>query len=174
MFGAVPGINTTQTAIKLARALADDLRVVLVGLASGDTAIRGISNEPSAQGLAELARGTVSFGNIITKDRLSPLHLISAGQAPVDRIGLLAAPGMVANFSALARSYDHVVVDAGEAAGPEIERISEIAPHAVLITDTLSNAATTSARDRLLASGFGDVRILVGGYGTPGETAAAA
>jgi hypothetical protein len=38
----------------------------------------------------------------------------------------------------------------------------------------LSNPATTSARDRLLASGFGDVRILVTGQATSGETAAAA
>jgi len=174
VFGAVQGINTSQTAIKLARALADDSRVVLVGLASGDTAIRGISNEPSANGLAELARGTASFGSIITKDKLSPLHLISAGQAPLDRVGLLAAPGMVTNFNALARSYDHLVVDAGEAMGPEIERISEVAPHVVLITDTLANPATTAARERLLASGFGDVRILVGAYGTSGETAVAA
>ncbi len=174
VFGAVPGINTSQTAIRLARALADDSRVVLVGLASGDTAIRGISNEPAANGLAELARGTASFGSIITKDKLSPLHLISAGQASVDRIGLLAAPGIVMNFNALARSYDHVVVDAGEAAGLEIERVSEIAPHAVLVTDKLANTATSLARDRLLASGFSDVKILVGAYGTPGETAAAA
>jgi polysaccharide biosynthesis transport protein len=172
VFGAGPGINTSQTAIKLGRLLADDSRVVLVGLASGNTAIRGISNEPSAPGLAELSSGAASFGGIITKDKFSPLHLISAGQAPIDRVGILAAPGMVTNFNALARAYDHVVVDAGEAAGAEIERISEVAPHAVLITDTLANAATNSARDRLLAAGFGDVRILVGGYGT--ETAAAA
>jgi tyrosine-protein kinase Etk/Wzc len=174
VFGAVPGINTSQTAIKLARLLADDSRVVLVGLASGHTAIRGISNEPSAPGLAELASGVATFGSIITKDKFSPLHLIAAGQAPVDRVGVLAAPGVVASFNALARAYDHVVVDAGEAAGVEIERISEVAPNAVLITDALSNAATTSARDRLLVSGFGDVRTLVGGYGTLGETGAAA
>ena len=174
VFGAVPGINTSQTAIKLARLLADDSRVVLVGLASGDTAIRGISNEPSAPGLAELACGAATFGNIITKDKFSPLHLIAAGHGPVDRVGVLAAPGVVTSFNALARAYDHLVVDAGEAAGAEIERISEIAPNAVLITDMPSSAATTSARDRLRASGFGDVRILVGGYGTPGETAAAA
>ncbi|MGB6748030.1 MAG: Wzz/FepE/Etk N-terminal domain-containing protein [Xanthobacteraceae bacterium] len=174
VFGAVPGINTGQTAIKLARLLADDSRVVLVGLASGDTEIRGISNEPLAPGLAELAAGAATFGSIITKDKFSPLHLIAAGHGLVDRVGVLAAPGVVTSFNALARAYDHVVVDAGEAAGAEIERISEIAPNAVLITDMLSSASTTSARDRLRASGFGDVRILVGGYGTPGETAAAA
>ena len=173
VFGAVHGINTSQTAIKLARALAEDSRVVLIGLASGDTAIRGTSSEPSANGLAELARGAATLGSVITKDRLSPLHLISAGRAPIGWVDVIAAPGMVTNFNALARSYDHVVVDAGEAAG-EIERIAEIAPHAVLVTDTLANAATAAARERLLASGFGDVRILVGGHGTLEETAAAA
>jgi polysaccharide biosynthesis transport protein len=173
IFNAVPGVSSSQTAIKLARTLAEDSRVVLVGLASdGDAAIRGISNEPSAAGLVELAGGMASFGSIITKDRLSPLHLISGGQTPVDRIDILSAPGMVTKFNALARSYDHVIVDAGSVTGPEIEHIAEIAPHAVLVTDTLSNAATASAREHLLASGFGDVGIFVsdGGY----ETSAAA
>ncbi|HEY1981028.1 MAG TPA: hypothetical protein VGH13_13165, partial [Xanthobacteraceae bacterium] len=172
IFGVVPGMNTSQTAIKLARALAENSSVVLVGLASGDTAIRGISSEPSADGLAELARGMAAFGDIITKDKFSPLHLISAGRQPIGRIEILAAPGMVVSFHALARSYDHVVVDAGEVAGPEIERIAEVAPHAVLVTDTLANTSTAAARERLLACGFADVRILFGGYA--GSTAAAA
>ena len=174
VFGAVPGVNTTQTAIRLARALAEESSTVLVGLASGDTAIRGISNEPSAAGLAELARGVATFGDIITKDRLSPLHLISAGLAALGRVDILASPGMVTNFEALSHSYDHLVVDAGSAADPEIERVAEIAPHAILVTDVLANAATASARERLLACGFGDVRILVSGQGGAGDTAAAA
>jgi len=174
VFCAVPGMNTSQTAIKLARALADDSRVVLVDLAAGDSAVRAISSEPSASGLGELARGMASFASIITKDKLSPLHLISAGQAPIDRIDVLAAPGMVPNFNALARSYEHVIVDAGPVEGPEIGRIAEIAPHTVLVTDTLSNAATNVARERLLASGFSDVRVLVGAQGNAGQTAAAA
>lgn len=174
VFGAAPGLGASQTAIRLARALADTSRAILVGLVSGDTAIRGISSEPAAAGLAELIRGSASFGAIITKDRLSPLHLISAGQSPVDRTTVLAAPGMVSNFNALARSYDHVVVDAGDASGPEVERVAEIAPHAVLVTDSLTSAATTAARELLLAAGFADVRILVAPRAAPGETAAAA
>jgi polysaccharide biosynthesis transport protein len=173
VFGAAQGMETSQTAIKLARALAEDSRVVLVGLASGATAIRGVSSEPSAGGLAELARGAASFADVITKDRLSPLHLISAGRMPIDRIDLLAAPGMVTNFDALAQSYDHVVVDAGSIMGPEIERIAEVAPYAVLVAETSANAAAITARDRLLASGFGDVTMLSAGQGS-GETAAAA
>lgn len=174
VFSATPGLSASQAAIKLARALADDSRVVLVGLASRSTAIRAISTEPGAAGLAELARGATSFGAIITKDRLSPLHLVLAGQGPVDRTSLLAAPGMVANFNALGRSYDHVVIDAGDAAGAEVERVAEIAPHAVLVTDSLTNAATAAARELLLGAGFADVRILVGANAAPGETAVAA
>jgi uncharacterized protein involved in exopolysaccharide biosynthesis/Mrp family chromosome partitioning ATPase len=174
IFCAEPGMNTSQTAIKLARALAEHSRVVLIDLAAADNAIKATSCEPSAGGLSELARGMASFGSIITKDKLSPLHLISAGQSPIDRIDVLAAPGMVPNFNALARSYDHVIVDAGAVAGPEIGRIAEIAPHTILVTDTSSSAATSAARDRLLASGFSDVRILVGAQGNADRTAAAA
>ncbi len=173
VFGAAPGLNTGQTAIKLARALAEDSRVVLVGLASASTAIKAISNEPGADGLSELARGSASFGDIITKDRLSPLHLIAPGHDPMDRVELLASPGIVMSFNALTRSYDHVVVDAGAVAGPEIERIAEVAPHAVLVTDAVANPATVSARERLLANGFGEVRILVGAYAAPEGAVAA-
>jgi polysaccharide biosynthesis transport protein len=169
VFSAIPGVGSSQTAIRLGRELAEETRVLLVGLSSGDTAIRGISNEPSAAGLAELARGTASFGSIITKDRLSPLHLISPGQSLVDRTEILAAPGMVTKFDALARSYDHVIVDAGTVTGAEIERISEVAPHVVLVADTMASAA--SARDRLLAARFSEVTVLVD---TPSHGAAAA
>jgi uncharacterized protein involved in exopolysaccharide biosynthesis/Mrp family chromosome partitioning ATPase len=171
--GVMPGVNTSQSAIKLARALAEDSGVVLIGLASGGTAIRAISTEPNAKGLADLARGAASFGDIITKDKVSPLHLISCGHDPIDRIDILSAPGMATNFDALARSYDHVVIDAGPIGGPELGQLAEIAPHAVLIAENLASAATTSAQDVLGASGFSDVTLAVGGRGNL-ETAAAA
>jgi succinoglycan biosynthesis transport protein ExoP len=173
VFAAAPGLNASQMAIKLSRALADDSTVVLVGLASASNTIRAISSEPSADGLAELAQGTTSIGGIITKDRLSPLHLIAPGDVPMDRVDLLASPGMVVTFNALTQSYDHVVVDAGTVDGPEIERVAEVAPHAVLVTDAAASPATASARERLLASGFDDVRILVGAYGVPEGAVAA-
>ena len=98
VFGAVPGKNISQAAVKLARALAEESRVILVGLTSGETAIRAISNEPSADGLAELAHGMASFRDIITKDRLSPLHLIAPGHASTDRLQILGARGIVTAF----------------------------------------------------------------------------
>ncbi len=69
---------------------------------------------------------------------------------------------MATSFEALARSYDHVVVDAGAVAGPELEAIGEIAPHAILLAETLSDGAHASAREQLLAAGFEDVTVLVG------------
>jgi polysaccharide biosynthesis transport protein len=172
VFGSAPGLNISQTAIKLGRALAEESRVILVGLASGETAIRAISNEPSAEGLAELAHGLASFRDIITKDRLSPLHLIAPGHASTDRAQILAARGILTAFDALAHSYDHVVVDAGPISGPGIDRIAEVAPHAVLIAETASAAA--DARETLLDAGIIDVTTLVVAPGAMAETAAAA
>src|ERR1700682_2166342 len=48
VFGAAQGMDTSWTALKIARALAANARVVLVGLGSADSAIRVTSNEPSA------------------------------------------------------------------------------------------------------------------------------
>lgn len=81
---------------------------------------------------------------------------------------------MMTSFDALARSYEYVVIDAGESTGPAIERISAIAPNAVLVVDPQASAATTSARERLAAAGFSDVMLLPGVRMAGTETAAAA
>jgi succinoglycan biosynthesis transport protein ExoP len=170
--GAVPGKNISQAAVKLARALAEESRVILVGLTSGETAMRAISNEPSADGLAELAHGMASFRDIITKDRLSPLHLIAPGHASTDRLQILGARGIVTAFDALAHSYDHIVIDAGPVSGPGIDRIAEVAPHAVPVAETA--AAASTAREELLTSGIVDVTTLVVTPAGTAETAVAA
>jgi tyrosine-protein kinase Etk/Wzc len=175
VFGAVPGLDISWMALKFARALAENARVVLVGIGPADAAIRTTSNDPSASGLAELANGTASFGDIITKDRQSGLHLIVSGRMAVDRGQILLSPGMAASFDALARAYDHVVIAAGPIVGPELEAIGATAPHAVLVTSTLTNVGTASARERLLGAGFDDVIVLFGTTGNDAaETAAAA
>jgi uncharacterized protein involved in exopolysaccharide biosynthesis/Mrp family chromosome partitioning ATPase len=173
VFSTQPGQSSTQTAIKLARAFAEESRVVLVGLASGDTGLRGISSDPAAAGLAELAEGRVSFGEIITKDKLSPLHLIGAGHGTGDRRDLLAQPGMALRFVALARSYDYVIIDGGAAGGRELERLAEIAPQAVVAADTVTGTAATAARARLEAAGFQAISVL-GAFDGVREPAAAA
>jgi len=175
VFGAAQGMDSSWTALKIARALAANARVVLVGLGSADSAIRATSNEPSASGLAELAAKTASFRDIITKDRQSSLHLISSGQLPTARGEILMAPNMAASFDALARGYDRIIVAAGAIFGPDLEAISAIAPHAIVVAGSLTDAGTASARQRLLDAGFADVTVLGGSFAdNAAETAAAA
>ena len=175
VLGAIEAIDTSRVALSLARSLAVDARVVLVGLGFVDAAIKAASSEPAASGLAELAAGTASFHDIITKDKHSPLHLISSGRTATDRVEILSSPGMTVSFDALARSYDYVVIDAGAALGPELDAIGEIATHAVLVAETMSNENAVLARGRLVAAGFDDVTVLVGARtGAYRATAAAA
>ncbi len=160
--GAADGLDTGRIALKLARTLAADARVVLVGLDAANDAIKIASTDPSASGLSELAGRTASFRDIITRDKESGLHLISPGHASTDQRAILSSPGMTTNFDALARSYDHVVVDAGTIAGAALEAVGEIAPHAVLDVGTLEKSAAASACERLLAAGFDDVTAVAG------------
>jgi polysaccharide biosynthesis transport protein len=155
---AAPDLDTGGVAVRFARALAHDARVALVALGADDAAIRDISSDPSAPGLAELIAGHASFGDIITKDRASGLNLIVAG---ADRSTLLAAPGISRNFAALAHAYPHLVIDAGLLGGSDMPAIARIAPHAVLLVETLSGLNAAMARDGPLAAGFDNVTILV-------------
>jgi Mrp family chromosome partitioning ATPase len=121
-----------------------------------------VSADPSAPGLAELADGSASFRDIIGKDRLSSVHVISAGREPSQRIALLSSPRLAPSIEALGRSYDYVVIDAGLAEGADLEAIAEIAPRAVLLAQAADRAAAETARERLLAAEFGDVIVLAG------------
>jgi polysaccharide biosynthesis transport protein len=177
IFGAAPHLGTSAIAIKFARSLAQDARVVLVGLGGGDAAIREISADPAAPGLRELADGKASFGDIITKDRVSGLNLIVSGRVPSAPIVLPDDPRMTKNFQALAYTYAHVVLDAGLLDGADLAGIAGLASHAILLVETLSNISTAKARDRLEEAGFADVTILVAGRSdaaAPGAVASAA
>ena len=161
-FAAAPDLDVSGAVVRFARALAQggqhEARVALVALGADDATIRYISSDPSAPGLAELAAGHASFGDIITKDRASGLNLIVSG---ADRGTLLAAPGIGRTFAALAHAYPHLVIDAGLLGGSDMQAIARIAPHAVLLVETLSGRAAVTARDALLAAGFDNVTVLV-------------
>ena len=79
VIGSARNVGTTLTAIALARTLARTARVVLVDLAFASPNIDVISNDPAAPGMAELVRGQASFGDVITRDRGSRAHLVTAG-----------------------------------------------------------------------------------------------
>ena len=164
IFGAAAqGMDSSWTALKIARSLALGGRVILVGVGSADAAIRAASADPSAGGLADLATGAASFRDIITKDRQTDLHLISSGRTPTDRGAILAAPGIATSFQALSQSYEFVIVAAGSIVGHELEVIGTIAPDAIIVAGTMTSAGITTARERLLDAGFQDVTVVVEG-----------
>jgi MinD-like ATPase involved in chromosome partitioning or flagellar assembly len=154
--------------------LAESDRTILVGIGSADAAIRAASFDAHAAGLADLASGEASFRDIITKDRKTSVHLISSGRAPADRGGILAEPIVEPSFEALSRSYDFVIVAAGEIVGPDLEAIAAIAPQAVLVAGTLTSAGIAQARERLLDAGFEDVTVVAEGKAAGFEPTAAA
>src|SRR5262249_29748038 len=80
ILGTSTGESVTLTALTLARQLGGDARVVMVDLAASSPTISAISADPLAPGLAELMRGEASFSQVITRDRLSRVHLINAGR----------------------------------------------------------------------------------------------
>jgi len=161
VIGALRNVGATVTAIALARALAQQARVVLVDLALGAPGLTIIASDPAAPGVSDLVHGSASFGQIITRDRYSRVHLITAGRAPIDAAAVMSSQRLSIAIEALGRSYEHVVIDAGAAEAAAVERLALLAPRAVLVAPKLDDADTAAARERLLTAGFADVSVLV-------------
>src|SRR6202022_2308575 len=88
VLGTASGESITLTSLTLARLMARQAKVVVIDLATASPAMTAVSTDPAAPGLAELMQGEASFGQIITKDRLSRVHLVSAGRPGFDRAQL--------------------------------------------------------------------------------------
>ena len=153
-------VGTTVTAITLARSLVRTGSVVLVDLALAGPNLSVIAADPLAPGLAELIAGTASYGDIITRDRHSRLHLVMAGCAVGDAQALIASPRLAVAIEALARSYAHLVIDAGALPEMAAERFATLAQQAVLVASAIDDLATLEAREKLLRAGFSDVEML--------------
>jgi MinD-like ATPase involved in chromosome partitioning or flagellar assembly len=122
-----------------------------------------MSSDPSAPGIAELVRGAASFGDAITRDQFSRVHLVATGNPGRDAAAIAASPNLPVAIEALARSYDHVVLDIGATTEIMPEQFVALAPNAVLVGAGPLDAATKAARDRLATAGFRDVKTVVGG-----------
>jgi succinoglycan biosynthesis transport protein ExoP len=168
--GAARNVGTTVTAITLARSLAREGRVVLVDLALQNPDLSVVASDPSAPGIAELIQGTASYGEVITRDRQSRVHVVMAGRA-ADAEAVIASERLSITLEALARSYDHLVIDAGALPDMAAERFAEFAPRAVLVASVIDDLTTIEAREQLLRAGFAEVRVLASG---PPEGAAEA
>jgi len=161
--GTMRNVGTTYAAISLARALAQDATVVLVDMSFVSPSIALVSDDPGAPGIAELVHGAANFGDIITSDQYSAVHLVAAGNVGADARTLAASPMLAVLIEALVRSYDHVVIDVGSAADIAFDRLAQLAQRAVLVTADPGNAATKTAREHLMMAGMADVAVIAGG-----------
>ena len=158
--GARRNMGTTLAAISLARALAKQGRTVLVDLALESPNLSVIASDANPPGLSELVQGSVSFGQIITRDRYSRVHLITVGSGDVGSEAILSSPRLAITLEALSRSYDYVVLDVGALSQIAPEKFAKLAPRAMLVADDIDGPATESARERLLSAGFPNVSVL--------------
>lgn len=178
VIGAHQDESVTLVALTLARILSRNSKVVLVDLAMASPTLAAVSTDPASPGLTELMQGSASFSDIITKDRLSAVHIVGAGRDAAQR-QLLQLPRINLAIDALSRAYDYVVLDAGTASDLPATVIATQA-HAVIIPDpAITAAAREMMKTQLLESGFAGVTILTTSLnamdlGAPGERVAAA
>jgi uncharacterized protein involved in exopolysaccharide biosynthesis/Mrp family chromosome partitioning ATPase len=159
VLGTASGEAITLSTLTLARHLARDARVVVVDLAASSPTIAAVSVDASAPGLAELMQGQASFAQIITRDKLSRLHLVMAGRPGFDR-SLLQSPRVTLAIDALLRAYDHVLLDAGSASDLPAELLTANARAVVVPDASMEPDARTLMCEQLSAVGFSEVTML--------------
>jgi uncharacterized protein involved in exopolysaccharide biosynthesis/Mrp family chromosome partitioning ATPase len=159
VLGTASGESITLTVLTLARLIAGTARVVVVDLSASSPTISGVSVDPAAPGLAELMLGEASFSQVITKDRLSRVHLVNAGRPGYDR-ALLQSPRLMLAIDALLRVYDHVLLDAGTASDLSVELLTAQARAVVVPDASMAADARTRMCDQLRAVGFSVVTML--------------
>ncbi|WP_445215717.1 GumC family protein [Bradyrhizobium sp. Pa8] len=159
VLGTAAGEAITLSTLTLARHLARDTRVVVVDLAASSPTIAAVSVDASAPGLAELMQGEASFAQIITRDKLSRLHLVMAGRPGFDR-SLLQSPRVTLAIDALLRAYDHVLVDAGSALDLPAELLTAHARAVVVPDASMAPDARALMCEQLRAVGFSEVTML--------------
>ena len=159
VLGTASGQGIALTALTLARLMARSARVVVVDLVATSPTISAVSVDPNAPGLAELMRGEASFTQVITKDRLSRVHLVSAGR-PGSDLTLLQSPRLTLAVDALLKVYDYVLLDAGNATDLPAELLTSQARAVVVPDAAMATEARAMMCEQLKAAGFSDVTML--------------
>jgi polysaccharide biosynthesis transport protein len=155
--GAGPNVGTAACAAALARLLTEHGRVVLIDLALAAPG-KALAADPCAPGMTELVRGAASFGQIISRDHNSSVHLVRTGQVRGDEArGLLGSERLRVALDVLAHAYEYVVIDAGEPAQVMLDRVASRASLAVLVTTGASRPAAQLARERFAYAGFAEI-----------------
>jgi succinoglycan biosynthesis transport protein ExoP len=161
VLGTASNESIALTALTIARLIARNAKVVVVDLVAASSTISAVSADPGAPGLAELMLGEASFAQIITRDRLSRVHLVNPGRPGSDP-ALLQLPRLGLAIDALLRVYDHVVLDAGTAFDLPAELLAAQARAVVVPDAAMAADARISMCDQLSAVGFSEVTMLSG------------
>jgi uncharacterized protein involved in exopolysaccharide biosynthesis/Mrp family chromosome partitioning ATPase len=159
VLGTAAGESISLTTLTLARLLARDARVVVVDLEGSFPMLRAVSVDPDPPGMAELMQGEASFSEVITRDRLSRVQLISAGRPGFDR-EILQSPRLALAIGALLQVYDHVLLDAGLASDLPAELLTSNALAIVVPDAAMASDARRLMCEQLKAVGFTDVVLL--------------
>ena len=159
VLGTASSDGITLTTLTLARLMARQAKVVVVDLVGSSPTIAAISSDPVAPGLAELMEGQASFSQIITKDRQSRVHLVSAGRPGFDRAHL-QSPRLTLAIDALLRVYEHVLLDVGAASDLPAELLTSQAQAVVVPEASMPQEARDEMCDQLKAVGFLEVTML--------------
>ncbi len=159
VLGTASGESITLTALMLGRLMARQAKVAVVDLSGALPTIPAASADPAAPGLAELMQGAASFAQIITKDRLSRVHLVSAGRPGFDR-AQLKSPRLALAIDALLRVYDHVLLDAGGASDLPAELLTSQARAVVVPEVSMAGEARSLMCEQLSEVGFAEVAML--------------
>lgn len=152
---------TSLSTLTLARTLAANSKVVVVGLLKQAPVLEAVSAWPNMPGLSDVIAGSASFGQIISKDKLSRVHIVQYGRAEVRLAAILGSRQFAVMMEALRRAYDHVIIDAGTLSG-ECSRLSAMAPRCLLIARDRAELATSAAFEILVDAGFGEVAVMAG------------
>ncbi|GAB1716389.1 MAG: lipopolysaccharide biosynthesis [Nitrobacter sp.] len=151
--------SVMQSALALARLLAQNAKVVLVDLSLASSTLTAASVDPTAPGVAELMLGEASFGQVISRDGQSPLHLVLAGRSGIDR-ALLQSPRLTIALDALLRVYDHVLLAAGTATDLPAKLLTDQARAIVVPDPSMTAEARARLSGQLTTIGFASVTML--------------
>jgi Mrp family chromosome partitioning ATPase len=158
---AVAPANESVDAMPIVTALARDLaarnRTVLIEL-DPRLAGCGLVGDLDAPGVVELVRGTVSFGEVIHRDRASRLHIVPVGGPAADDEDVLDADRLVVALSALEQTYDYVVLAAPPAATLAKACFAAQLPLVVVVGPKVWEPVEAEATyDQLAAAGIADL-----------------
>lgn len=159
VLGTASGESIALTTLTLARLMAREAKVAVVDLAATSPILMAVSTDPGAPGLAELMQGEATFSEIITRDRLSRVNLVSAGRPGFDRTQL-QSPRLMLAIDALLGVYDHVLLDAGAASDLPADLLTAHARAIVVPDASMADDARRLMCEQLAAVGFSQVTML--------------